>query len=140
MSKLGWFDPSKATNIVRDWNKLQGFSSATDEHIMIRRDINVRHVSIENSSERPVGVAITTYMGGPLPPRQFILQGGEVKDIGINSIGQAMQYIHLLDLETKLHVGMPQPLRTDCQSFVLRDGLNGWFIHNFKKSCFTPAH
>lgn len=84
-------------------------------------------------------MAVTTYMGGPLPTIQFVLEGGEIKELGINSQGETMQFIHLLDPVTKKHVGMPSPFRTDCQSFVLRDGINGWFVHAFKTAGYTPS-
>ena len=139
---MEWRDPSKACNIVRDWNMAQGFSHATDEHIQIRRDINIRHVSVENSSQRPIGIAITTFYGGPIdsvPKLQFILGPGEVKDIGINSIGSPMQFINPLDPVNGKRVGKPYPFQTDSQQFVLRDGTENWFVQAFKRGVYTAA-
>ena len=134
-----WYLPSKACNIVRDYNKLNGLTHVTDTHIQILRDINTRRVSIENSSQRPVGVAITTYYGDPLPKIGFILEGGEIKAVGINSIGSPMQFINLLDPVTGLRVGSPTSFRTDCNTFVLRDGINAWFSQGYQTTAFRPA-
>lgn len=131
-----WSNPKYASNIVRDWNKLQGFTSPTDTHIQIKRDLNSRYVTLENSSQRPVGIAITTYYGDPLPKLQFILDGGEVKNIGINPIGSAMQFIHILDPVNGERIGSCTSFRTDCNQFVLRDGLNGWFVQCFQRTAF----
>jgi hypothetical protein len=136
---MEWRQPSNAYNIVRDWNKAQGMTHVSDEYIQLRRDLNIRHISVENSSERPIGVAIATYFQGPIPDIQFILQGGEIKDVGVNSFGGPMQFIHILDPITRKPVGTPGDLRTDCSSFVLRDGVNKWFVHNFKKSGFKGS-
>jgi hypothetical protein len=135
-----WREPKYADNIVRDWNKLQGFTSPTDTHIQIKRDLNSRYVTLENSSERPIGIAITTFYGdvspGVTPKLQFILQGGEVKNIGINPIGSPMQYIHILDPNNGKRVGACTSFRTDSNQFVLRDGLNAWFIQPFQRTAF----
>ncbi len=136
---MEWREPAKACSIIRDWNKLQAFTHCSDEHIQIRRDINTRRVSIENSSQRPVGVAITTYYGDPLPKIGFILEGGEIKAVGINSIGSPMQFINLLDPVTGLRVGSPTSFRTDCNTFVLRDGENSWWVQAFQTTAFRPA-
>lgn len=137
MSK--WRLPSTACNIVRDWDKAQGFTHPTDEHIQIRRDINIRRVSLENSSLRPIGIGITSYFGDPLPKAQFYLAPGEVRSIGINSIGSPMQYINLLDPGNGKLVGEPAPFRTDANTFVLRDGENKWWVQAFQTTAFRPA-
>lgn len=131
-----WRDPAKACNIVRNWENLQGMTHVTDEHIQIRRDVDTRLVSIENSGERPVGVAITTYYGDPLPVIRFIMAPGEVRSIGINSQGSPMQYIHLLDPETGLRSGPCTSFRTDCNQFVLRDGENAFFVQCFQRTAY----
>jgi hypothetical protein len=140
---MEWRNPKYACNIVRDWDKLQGFTSPTDSHIQIKRDINSRLVTIENSSERDVGIAITTFYGDYSPDKtpklQFILKGGEVKSIGINSIGSPMQYIHILDPQNGKRIGQCTSFRTDSNQFVLRDGLNGWFVQFFQRTAFRPS-
>jgi len=138
MSNL-WRDESLAANIVRNTNHVQGYTHVTDEHIQIKRDINVRPVSIENSGQRPIGIGITTYYEGVLPPILFILAPGEVFGISINSQGSAMQYISPLDPVTGQRVGSPAPFRTDSNQFVLRDGINNWFVQAFQRTAFRST-
>ncbi len=129
---MDWVKPSNAYNIVRDWNKVQGMTHPSDEHAQIRRDINVRKVAIENSSERSISVALMPYYSGPIPNPQFTLQGGQIINLAVNVVDGPMQYVHLLDPITKKVVGKTAPLRTDSNSFVLRDGINMWFVQAFK--------
>lgn len=129
-------------NITRDWNQVQGTTGVEDDLWKIRNDINVRHVSIENSSpNRPIGVAIQTYYILDLkevPKIQFVLAPGEIRDIGINSHNDTLQYIYLLNPESGKNygkmVGNPSPLQTDGQQFVIRSGLNLWWTQKFKSS------
>jgi hypothetical protein len=117
---------------VVDYNKIQGTTHPTDLHVQIIRDYNVRHVSIENSSTRPIGIAVTTYVSGPTPPILHSLAPSEIKHLGINSQGGPPQYLWILDLDTKKVVGKPSILRRDANSFVLRDGVNKWWVQFFK--------
>jgi hypothetical protein len=133
---MDWITPSNAYNIVRDWNKLQGFTHPSDEHIQIRRDIDTRRISVENSSERSISISIMPYYQGPLPVAQFTLIGGEIKNVGVNLPDGPMQYIHILDPKTKKPVGQPYALRHDCNAFVLRDGINKWQISAFQMTGF----
>jgi hypothetical protein len=134
---MDWRDPSKAYNIVRDWDMAQGFGDPSDEIVYIRRDLDIRHISIENSGERLIAIAITTYpQGGPVPKPNFVLRGGGVKHVGVNTIGGPMQYIWMLDPVNGKCVGYPFPLRTDTNQFVLRDGLNLWWVQAFQSSGF----
>lgn len=136
---MEWRQVGKEANVVRDYNKSNGYSHCTDSHIQIVRDIDLRRVSLENSSVRPIGIAITSYYGDPLPPVGFILAPGEVKAVGINSQGSSMQFINILDPVTGLRVGSPAPFRTDCNTFVLRDGQNAWFTQAFQTTAFRAA-
>jgi hypothetical protein len=124
--------PKNAYNIVRSWDKVQGMTHPSDETAQIRRDINVRKISIENSSERNISISLMPYYNGPLPTAQMTLKGGEIKNIAVNVVDGPIQYIHLLDPITRKPVGNPTALRTDSNSFVLRDGINMWFVQAFK--------
>lgn len=133
--------PTILHNSIVDWNKLQGLTNATDEYLQIRRSINSRHITIENSGLRPVGIAITTYCcAGSLPQMMTVLRPGEIKHLGINQPGDDQQYLYLLDPITRQQVGTQTALRTDANSFVLRDGLQGWFVHFFKHPSYRAAH
>ena len=115
----------------------QGFSNPPDETVMIRRDIDIRKVSVENSSpDVTVACAITTYFEGPRPRAQFCLAPGEVKYVAINTIGGPMQYLWYMDLRSGSPLGTPLAFRTDCNQFVLRHGLNRWFVHAFQTAGF----
>lgn len=129
---MDWITPSNAYNISRDWNKLQGMTHPSDEHIQIRRDIDTRRIAVENSSERSISIAIMPYYQGPIPNAQFTLKGGEIKNVGVNQPDGPMQYIHIIDPITKKIVGPPYALRHDANSFVLRDGINKWFCTPFQ--------
>ena len=134
-----WRSESNAANIVRDTCELQGFTHVSDEHIQVRRDINSRPISVENSGQRPIGIGITTYYEGILPEILFILAPGEVKGISINSQGSNMQYISPLDPQNGQRVGPATAFRTDCNQFVLRDGLENWFVQCFQRTVFRSA-
>jgi len=127
-------------NQVRDYNVAQGTSHPSDLTHQIIRDYNIRYVTVENSSTEPIGVAITgSQLMEQTPPVNFTLAGGEIRHIGINTIGSPMQFIHIIDLETRRHVGDPYPFRTDANQFVLRDGINKWFVQAFKRPSYRAA-
>lgn len=126
-------------NIVRDYDKAQGTTHPADLSYQIIRDYGLRYVTVQNSSTRPIGIAITTYANGPVPPILFSLVGGEIKHLGVNDHGGPMQFIWMLDLQTKQPVGSPAPMRSNANDFVLRDGLNKWFVHYFRRATYAAA-
>ncbi len=132
-------DFSAKSNIIRSWEMSQGVSSAQDLSYQIIRDYNIRYITVQNSSPHPVGVGITTYISGPTPQIRFMLAAGEIKHLGINSIGSPMQYIWLLDVQTSLPVSEPTALRTDANDFVLRNGINKWFVQFFHRPSYAAA-
>jgi hypothetical protein len=129
-------------SIVRDYNVAQGVTHPSDLTTHIIRDINMRYVTVENSSNRSgIGIAVAdSWDMHPVPPRNFVLAKGEIRHIGINTMGEKMQYIHILDLKTGKHVGAPYPFRTDANQFVLRDGINMWWVNPFKRPSYNAAH
>lgn len=124
-------------NIVRDWNKLQGTTHPSDLSYQIRRDVNSRYITIENSSPNRISIAITPYIVGETPNPLFTLLGGEIRHIGINSQGQNQQFIWLLDPKTKKPIGTTTALKRTANQFVLRDGLNGWFVQCFRRAVYS---
>ena len=124
-----------STNKIRDWALLQGMTHPTDNYVQPLRDLNSRYITIENSSERQVGIAITTYpCGEPTPVINFIMDASEVKHLGVNLPDEQQQYIHMLDPQSGKPVGEPTVIMTHANQFVLRDGLQGWFVHFFKRA------
>jgi len=128
-------------NQVRDYNMAQGVSHPSDLSYQIIRDINIRYITIENSSQiYPVGIAITdSPYEFHVPPINFSLAPGEIRHLGINTIGGPMQYIHILNLETGKHLGPSYPTETNSNQFVLREGINQWFVHPFHRSTYRAA-
>ena len=60
-------------NYVRDYNKAQGTVNPTDLSYQIIRDINLRYITVQNSSLNPAGISITPYISGPTPKILFTL-------------------------------------------------------------------
>ena len=127
--------------VVRDWNVAQGISHPTDLSYQIPRDINIRRVSIENSSPyTAVGIAIMdSFELVPNLPLNFILRPGEIRHIGINTIGEPIQYIHIMDINTKKHLGEASPLQTITNQFVLREGINKWFVSRYHQPNYSAS-
>lgn len=128
--------------IVRDYNVAQGVSHPSDLTHQIIRDYNIRYVTVENSSvDTPMGVSIAeSFEKYPPPPINFSLAPGEIRHIGINTIGSKMQYLHMIDLTSNIHVGDPYAFRTDANQFVLRHGINKWNVQPFKRASYNAAH
>lgn len=126
-------------NIVRDWEKSQGVTHPTDLSTQIIRDYNIRYITVENSSPFPIGVAITSYLTGPVPNILFTLGSGEIKHLGINTQGGPTQYLWILDLESKKVVNEPSCLERISNSFVLRHGMNKWFVQNFSRPSYASS-
>lgn len=139
---MDWYDPKYYYNIVRDWNKAQGYTNPADAITVIPRDINIRYISLENSSPAPVAIAITIYgCLAPVPKARFLIQGGEIKHLGVNTQGGPTQYIWMLDPKTGKVVGQTKPINTNANEFVLRQGINEWFVQTFRRSrVWTASH
>jgi hypothetical protein len=128
-------------NVARDYNVLQGVTHPTDLSNRPPNDINLRHVSITNSSTNKfIGIGIAeSYFLNPTPPIKFYLAPGEIRHLAVNTIGEPIQYIHIIDLKTNLHVGEAYPFRTNANSFVLRDGINKWFVQGFWEPSYRSS-
>jgi len=128
-------------NKVSDYNVLQGVSHPSDLTNQIVRDINARYITVENSSPTMrVGIAITTsYMTNHVPQISFYLAPGEIRHVGINSPGGQMQAVHVINPETKYWLGDPYALRTDANQFVIRHGINKFFIDPFHRPSYRAA-
>lgn len=126
-------------NITRDYEKAQGVTHPTDLSYQIPRDVNIRYITIQNSSTRPIAFAITSYLSGPTPPILSTLVAGEIKHLGVNSHGGPPQNIWILDPQTALPVGSPTCIRSDANDLVLRDGVNKWWVNFFKRPSFAAA-
>lgn len=126
-------------NRVRDYNLLQGVSHVTDVFGRTPRDINHRHVTVENSGSKTIYIGVTLYHTGPIPEPRFSLKPKETKEIAINSHGGDPQYIWILGyrddaISSKdyIELGPRNIFRSDSNHIVLREGLNMWFVQFFK--------
>ena len=126
-------------NIVRDFNKSQGTTHVTDLAYQILRDYHIRNVSIQNSALDYVTVGVTTYVTGPQPRITFTLCPGETKELGINSQGGPVQFLWLMNPSTLQLLGEPVPLNRNANEFVIRGGLNKWFVQFFKHPSYYAA-
>lgn len=126
-------------NVVRDYDRAQGTTHPADLAYQIVRDINIRYVTVENSATGPIGVAIVNYLSGPTPPIKFVLKGGEIRHLGINSQGGPDQALWLLDVNTKKPVGNPTMLHRHVNQFVIRQGLNAYWVQFFVRPSYRSA-
>jgi len=126
-------------NIVRDYDKAQGTTHPTDLSYQIVRDYGLRHITVQNSSTRPIGFAITPYLSGPTPSILHTLAAGEIKALGINPHGSYPQYIWLLSVQTQMPTGNPTLIRSNANDLVIRDGLNKQFIQFFQRPSYAAA-
>lgn len=127
-------------NIVRDYRKVQGMTNPSDSHIQPIRDLGVREVSIENSGNRTIGVALMLYpfeavrdKTAEKPDVQFWIKPKSIKFLAVNPPDCPLQFIHLFDTN-KNYIGQGGILRTDANQFVIRDGINETFIQYFRHS------
>lgn len=118
-------------NIVRNYNELQGWSRPYDTIGRPPRDINGRHISIQNSSYQPIGVAVTSYADGIIPPVRYTMRPGQILEISINSFGDNPQWLWLLDPVTGKPVGDINDFRSDSNTLVIRQGVNQWWVDYF---------
>ncbi len=126
-------------NRVLDYNKLQGTYHPADLSTQIIRDVGYRHVTVQNSSYRPIGIGVTTYYSGTPPSIRFYVYPGETRHLGINSQGEAAQFMWPLDPATAQQVGKPQIFARDANDFVWRDGINGWFVQRYIRPSYRAA-
>ena len=128
-------------NKVKDYPLLQAVKNPADLSIQIRRDLNTRYITIENSSLRnTVGVYLSvTDVMEERPEAMFWLAPGEIRHLGVNPMNTVDQFIHLINPETGRECGQPMVLRHNANQFVLRDALNSWYVAPFKRIDYRAA-
>lgn len=123
-------------NKVKNYELLQGVVHPTDHGV--RRDLSSKRISVENSGDRPISVRISADFYGD--EMNFTLRGGETKFVAINAVGDGAQYITLHHPITKERLSKPTVLSRESNQFVLRDGINNWFVHKFHMALFNASH
>ncbi len=127
-------------NILQDYNIAQGTTHPSDLSIRPPRDINLRYITIENSGVIPVCISISiSGLLCPSPRINYCMKPGEIKHVAINPPGSPPQFLHIFDAITFKIVGDPYELRTDANQFVLRNGINKWFVQPFKRPSYRAA-
>ena len=124
-------------NIVKDFDKLQGHRDFG--RVPIRYNINVKRVRIGNNNREPVLVAIHTLRYGKPPKPQFILEGGQSRNFGVNPSGDYHQFVWLFDHKTGQVVNDPHTIHRHVNNLVLNKGLNRWWIMDYRQPSYTAA-
>lgn len=130
-------------NMVIDYNKEEMVCRYSD--VSLRRSVDYKRIRIENNSTTPIYVGINT-CDKTKPEPCFLLEGGEIKDLGVNPPGCPDQYIWLLcprkvcdcddpcECEMKLEVvNTPHVMPGFANQFVLLKGENIWFIKDMNQ-------
>ena len=127
-------------NIIRNYCQVQGMTNPADAVVQPVRDLGVRSVSIENSGDRIIGVAIMLYPFEAVrdgtaekPDIQFWIEPRKIKYLAVNPPDCPLQFIHLFD-RNKHYIGHGGILRSDSNGFVIRDGINETWIQPFRHS------
>lgn len=118
-------------NKVKDYMILENHRDPGQ--ISLRQNINVKHIRIENNSKKDVLVGIC--LSGDIftvPHPQFMLKGGQSKDLGVNMPGERIQYIWLFHPINKKLLNTPHPIRNHINSYTLIEALNNWWIMDFR--------
>lgn len=119
-------------NRVKMWRTLQGWQGGREP---FRRSLDVRYGRIENSGKSRVGVAINLYMRDAPACRatkpSFYLNPGEVIELGLNTVSAPAQTLWLFDEKGAL-VNTPHLMKNNVNTFVLRQGMNLWYVQDYK--------
>ena len=128
-------------NKRKNYPKLEAVVNPADLSYQIKRDINVRYITVENSSTKnPIGVYLGLSEQTVANPKiDFILQPGQIMHLGVNPMNTVDQFIHLVNPETWKECGPSMVLRHNANQFVLRDGVNMWYVAPFYRAGFRPA-
>ena len=119
-------------NTVKDYRILQNEQDPGNVSLPI--NINSKHIRLENNSMKPVLVYITTAGNsfGECAPTyskmgfkpQFLLLGGQVRDLGVNMPDEKPQFIWLFDPITGILLNSPHIIRRQANQFVIIEGVH----------------
>lgn len=124
------FYPYYDVNTVKDYRTLE--NQQDPGQVSIRQNVNSRHVRIENNSKKDVLIGINLYRLFDYRPKpQFLLRGGEVRDLAIAMPGERIQYMWTYDPASMRTIGDPHPLRWNINTFVINEGQNRFWVMDF---------
>jgi len=116
-------------NTVKDYRILENKQDPGD--VSLVQNVNTKHIRLESNTMKPLLVAISTqgrqfectdtFTTLGLKP-QFLLKGGQVRDLSVNMPGERMQYIFLFNPENGGIVNTPHPIRAHINQFVVNEG------------------
>lgn len=126
-------------NIVKDYRTLE--NQQDPGMVSLRQNINTRHIRIENSSTKDVLIGINTYSDYRYRPKpQFLLRGGEVRDLAINMPGQISQWIWMYSPITGRVLGDPHITKWFANTYVIREGENRFWLSEFNNRGYNAQH
>lgn len=123
-------NPFPNFNIVKDYRVLE--NQQDPGQVAIRQNVNTKHIRIENNSKKDLLVGLNLYHDFPHRPKpQFLLRGGEVRDLAINMPGEAQQFLWYYSPDTLRVLGDPHPLRWNINTFAINEGQNRFWVMDF---------
>ena len=132
-------------NIVREYNKVQGTTHPSDLSGQIIRDINVRYITLQNTLSQKVAFIIKNSeqleSAESLSGDWFVIEGSQTLHLAINPHGSTAQYLLLADptIQTPKIMSNAIYLRSNANDFVIRGGINRWWVDFFARPSLYPS-
>jgi hypothetical protein len=128
----------KSVNITKDYQMLENHPDPGQ--VTLRQNVNVKHLRIENNSDKPVDVAITTFQYADedtYPKPLFRIEPKAVKDLGVNPPGGPTQFIWLFDIDSGNLVNDVHAIHNQVNQVVLNEGENHWWIMDLSQPGYS---
>ena len=117
-------------NTVKDYRTLE--NQQDPGQVSIRQNVSTRHVRVENNSKKDILIGINIHQDFLFRPKpQFLLRGGEVRDLAINIPGERQQFLWSYSPITGKVLGDPHPMRWNINTFVINEGSNRFSVMDF---------
>lgn len=128
---------SPQINIVKDYRVLE--NQQDPGAVSLMQNVNTRHIRIENNSSYPLLIGINlTRDWTERPSPQFLLRGGEARDLAVNMPGQNTQFMWIYSPITNKVVADPHPLRWNINQYVIMEGQNRFWTMDFYHKGYRP--
>lgn len=124
--------PKPTKNTVKKWSHYQGYYY--DTSIQLRRYLDTRRVTLQNSGGTPVVAAFWTEPKDRASTVTILLKPKHVITLGINLRDEPTQFIDLINPVTRGIIGITREIPSDATDLVLREGHNGWWVQTFKQN------
>ena len=123
--------PWNQVNMVLDSKKVQKYTNNTQESFLTPSHLVGRTVQLENGSGKSVRFTISTNHKMPGLDFYFLAPGQSMRLI-LNHVDSPQQFLWLPNQ-------LPLILNHTSNQYVLRHGLEGWFIDYFHQPMYKPA-